>query len=88
VPAASREEKRHASPGLHPADYDDSMDGAPTSKRVRFKPSAAGPARTRPAAASTPSSSRVATPPRGQEDEEEVRIVMSLVGRLSIEWQT
>jgi len=76
VPAVSREEKRHlpASP-IHPADYDDSMDGAPSSKRVRFKPSVGvSAARARGASlvpATTASCSRVASPARGEEEEEE-----------------
>lgn len=57
------------------ADYDDSMDGAPSSKRVRFKPSVGvATARSRGASlvpATSASCSRVASPARGQEEEEE-----------------
>ena len=56
------------------ADYDDSMDGAPSSKRVRFKPSVGvATARSRGASlvpATSASCSRVASPARGQEEEE------------------
>lgn len=78
APAVSREEKRHASP-IHPADYDDSMDGAPSSKRVRFKATVSGPSRARGGSSlslapspAPPSCSRVApSPPREEEEEEE-----------------
>ena len=57
------------------SDYDDSMDGAPSSKRVRFKPSVGvSAARARGASlvpATTASCSRVASPARGEEEEEE-----------------
>jgi len=79
APSVSREEKRHSSP-LHPADYDDSMDGAPpSSKRVRFKTSVSScPSRARGGSnhslAPVPtiaSCSRVDSTPRTQEEEEE-----------------
>ena len=51
------------------------MDGAPSSKRVRFKPSVGvSAARARGASlvpATTASCSRVASPARGEEEEEE-----------------
>ena len=51
------------------------MDGAPSSKRVRFKPSVGvATARSRGASlvpATSASCSRVASPARGQEEEEE-----------------
>jgi len=54
----SREEKRHSP--LHPSDYDDSLDGAPSSKRVRqHRPLPS--VRVRPAP-SLPSCSRVPSP--------------------------
>jgi len=34
-PGPSREEKRHSSSPIHPADFEDSLDGAPTAKRAR-----------------------------------------------------
>ena len=70
APAASREEKRHASP-VHPADYDDSMDGAPTNKRVRFKPSSFKPSLPSLVPAAAASCSRVASPARGEGEEGE-----------------
>jgi len=54
----SREEKRHSP--LHPSDYEDSLDGAPSSKRVRqHRPHP--PVRVRPTP-SLPSCSRVPSP--------------------------
>lgn len=65
----SREEKRHSSP-LHPADFEDSLDGVPAAKRARPAHSARhGRARSKPYVP-TPSSSRVETSvPLEEEDD-------------------
>jgi len=62
----SREEKRHSP--LHPSDYEDSLDGAPSSKRVRqHRPHP--PVRVRPTPA-LPSCSRVPSPVPENEGED------------------
>jgi OTU domain-containing protein 5 len=61
-PSGSREEKRHASP-VHPADFEDSLDGVP-AKRPRKR----GHTRSRSSTyVSSPSSSRVETPLQEEE---------------------
>jgi len=67
----SREEKRHSSP-LHPADFEDSLDGVPSAKRARpTHPSRHGRARSKPYVP-TPSSSRVeASVPLEEEEEDD-----------------
>ena len=64
---ASREEKRHSP--LHPSDYDDSLDGAPSSKRVR-QHRTLPPVRVRPPPP-LPSCSRVPSPEPETEEAEE-----------------
>jgi len=70
-PAVSREEKRsaHNSP-QHYSDYEDSLDGAPSTKRVRHRMGHAHRGRGSKRDYMTPSSSR-ATPPRPEAEEGE-----------------
>jgi len=64
----SRDEKRHASSPIHPADFEDSLDGAPSAKRARQAlTSRHVRARSKPYVP-TPSSSRVQTPPPVDDD--------------------